>query len=83
MEDSSKWEFKRHRAFTSETAPEDGQYVSGIVADNHMTMGISLPEHLDIQTIWASSTPTILMPPGRTGWCISLLNRPRYNPRWI
>lgn len=58
MEDSSKWEFKRHRAFTSETAPEDGQYVSGIVADNHMTMGISLPEHLDIQTIWANSTPT-------------------------
>ena len=58
MEDSSEWEFKRHLAFTSETAPEDGQYVSGIVADNHMTMGISLPEHLDVQTIWASSTPT-------------------------
>ena len=58
MEDSSEWEFKRHLAFTSETAPEDGQYVSGIVADNHMTMGISLPEHFDVQTIWASSTPT-------------------------
>ena len=25
MDDSSDWEFKRHRAFTSETAPEDGQ----------------------------------------------------------
>ena len=58
MEDSSEWEFKRHLAFTSETAPEDGQYVSGMVADNHMTMGISLPEHLVVQTIWASSTPT-------------------------
>ena len=30
----------------------------GMVADNHMTMGIQLPEHLDYQTVWASSTST-------------------------
>ena len=28
MEDPSQWEFKRHLAFTSESAPDDGQYVS-------------------------------------------------------
>ena len=58
MEDSSQWEFKKHLAFTEEDKAEDGQYVSGMVADDHMTLGISLPEHLDHQTVWASSTPT-------------------------
>ena len=58
MEDPSQWEFKRHLAFTSESAPDDGQYVSGMIADDHMTLGISLPEHLDHQTVWATTTPT-------------------------
>lgn len=58
MEDSSQWEFKKHLAFTEEDKAEDGQYVSGMVADDHMTLGVSLPEHLDHQTVWASSTPT-------------------------
>ena len=58
MTNASNWEIKRHLAFTAESAPQDGQYVMGMVADNHMTMGIQLPEHLDYQTIWASSTST-------------------------
>ena len=58
MQDSSQWDFKRHLAFTQENKAEDGQYVMGMVADGHMTLGISLPEHLDHQTIWATTTPT-------------------------
>ena len=58
MTNASKWEIKRHLAFTAESAPQDGQYVMGMVADNQMTMGIQLPEHLDYQTVWASSTST-------------------------
>ena len=58
MENSSDWDFKKHLAFTEETASEDGQYVTGMIADNHMTLGISLPEHLDHQTIWATSSST-------------------------
>ena len=58
MGDSNEWDFKRHLAFTEEDRTEDGEYVMGMVADNHMTMGINLPEHLDDQTIWATSTPT-------------------------
>jgi hypothetical protein len=58
MTNGSNWEIKRHLAFTAESAPQDGQYVMGMVADNHMTMGIQLPEHLDYQTVWASSTST-------------------------
>lgn len=58
MENSSEWEFKRHLAFTQENAAEDGQYVMGMIADEHMTLGISLPEHVDHQTIWASTTST-------------------------
>ena len=30
----------------------------GMVTDGHMTLGISLPEHLDHQTVWATTTPT-------------------------
>ena len=41
MTNASNWEIKRHLAFTAESAPQDGQYVMGMVADNHMTMGIS------------------------------------------
>ena len=37
MDDASQWEFKRHLAFTPESAPDDGQYVSGMIADDHMT----------------------------------------------
>ncbi len=58
MADSADWDIKRHLAFTTETAPEDGQHVMGMVADNHMTLGIELPEHLDHQIVWASSTST-------------------------
>ena len=58
MDDAEDWEFKRHLAFTEEDKLEDGLYVNGMVADNHMTLGIALPEHLDHQTIWASSTTT-------------------------
>ena len=58
MQDPSQWDFKRHLAFTAENKAEDGQYVMGMVADGHMTMGISLPEHLDHQTVWATSTST-------------------------
>ena len=58
MQDSSQWDFKRHLAFTQENKAEDGQYVMGMVADGHMTLGISLPEHLDHQTVWATTTPT-------------------------
>ena len=58
MNNASEWNFKKHLAFTAEDRAEDGQYVMGMVADSHMTMGIQLPEHLDHQTIWASSTPT-------------------------
>ena len=47
MENESEWDFKRHLAFTAEDRTEDGQYVHGMVADNRMTMGITLPEHLD------------------------------------
>ena len=41
----------------SENKPEDGQYVMGMVAWTHDN-GISLIEHLDYQTVWATSTPT-------------------------
>ena len=58
MQDSNQWDFKRHLAFTQENKAEDGQYVMGMVADGHMTLGISLPEHLDHQTVWATTTPT-------------------------
>ena len=58
MNDASDWMFKRHLAFTAEDRVEDGEYVTGMVADGHMTLGISLPEHLDHQTLWAMSTPT-------------------------
>ena len=58
MKNSSEWDIKRHLAFSQETAPEDGQHVMGMVADNHMTLGVALPEHLDHQTVWASSTST-------------------------
>ncbi len=58
MNDPSVWEFKRHLAFTNENAAEDGEYVHGMVADGHMTMGISLPHHLETQTVWASTTST-------------------------
>ena len=54
MENESNWEFKRHLAFTAEDRMEDGEYVHGMIADNRMTMGITLPEHLDDQEIWAS-----------------------------
>ena len=73
MNDGNDWEFKRHLAFTQEDKSEDGLYVSGMVADNHMTLGIALPEHLDHQTIWASSTSTdsnasIGTPDGAYSW---------------
>ncbi len=58
MSEASNWEIKKHLAFTSESAPEDGQHVMGMVADERMTLGIELPEHLDHQTVWASSTST-------------------------
>ena len=58
MTNASKWDIKRHLAFTAENAPQDGQYVMGMVADEHMTLGIDLPEHIDNQIIWASSTST-------------------------
>lgn len=58
MEDSTDWEFKRHLAFTPENKQEDAEYVMGMVADSHMTLGIELPEHLDTQTVWATQTST-------------------------
>ena len=58
MSNASSWEIKRHLAFTTENAPQDGKYVMGMVADDHMTLGIELPEHLDNQMIWASTTST-------------------------
>ncbi len=58
MTNTSNWDIKKHLAFTAESATEDGQYVMGMVADNRMTLGIELPEHLDHQTVWASSTST-------------------------
>ncbi|MFL2967584.1 MAG: CARDB domain-containing protein [Candidatus Poseidoniaceae archaeon] len=73
MENESEWDFKRHLAFTAEDRMEDGQYVHGMVADNRMTMGINLPEHLDQQRIWASTTSTnsnasIGSPDGAYSW---------------
>ena len=58
MEDSTDWEFKRHLAFTPENKQEDAEYVMGMVADSHMTLGIEVPEHLDTQTVWATQTST-------------------------
>ena len=54
MQVSDDWEFNRHLAFTAEDRPDDANYVSGMIADNHMTLGINLPEHLDDQMIWSS-----------------------------
>ena len=73
MQVSDDWEFNRHLAFTAEDRPDDANYVSGMVADNHMTLGINLPEHLDDQMIWSSTTPTnsnasIGMPDGAYSW---------------
>ncbi len=73
MADENDWEFKRHLAFTEEDKQEDGEYVHGMVADEHMTLGITLPEHLDDQTIWASTTSTnsnasIGSPDGAYSW---------------
>ena len=73
MQVSSDWEFNRHLAFTAEDRPDDANYVTGMIADNHMTLGINLPEHLDDQMIWASSTPTnsnasIGTPDGAYSW---------------
>ena len=58
MDNPEDWNFKKHLAFTPETAQEDAEYVSGMIADGHMSHGISLPEHVDHQTIWASTSPT-------------------------
>ena len=58
MDNPEDWNFKKHLAFTPETAQEDAEYVSGMIADGHMSLGISLPEHVDHQTIWASTSPT-------------------------
>ena len=73
MQVSSDWEFKKHLAFTAENRPDDANYVTGMIADNHMTLGINLPEHLDDQMVWASSTPTnsnasIGTPDGAYSW---------------
>lgn len=73
MQVSDDWEFNRHLAFTAEDRPDDANYVSGMIADNHMTLGINLPEHLDDQMIWSSTTPTnsnasIGMPDGAYSW---------------
>jgi len=73
MQVSDDWEFNRHLAFTAEDRPDDADYVMGMIADNHMTLGINLPEHLDDQMIWSSTTPTnsnasIGTPDGAYSW---------------
>ncbi|RJU86341.1 MAG: hypothetical protein DWC02_04505 [Candidatus Poseidoniales archaeon] len=73
MQDSTDWDIKRHLAFTGENLPDDAEHVFGMVADNHMTLGINLPEHFDDQMIWSSSTPTnsnasIGSPDGAYSW---------------
>ena len=73
MQVSDDWEFNRHLAFTAEDRPDDADYVMGMIADNHMTLGINLPEHLDDQMIWSSTTSTnsnasIGTPDGAYSW---------------
>lgn len=73
MQISNDWDFTRHLAFTEEDRADDANYVAGMIADNHMTLGINLPEHLDNQMIWSSSTPTdsnasIGTPDGAYSW---------------
>ncbi|MGB1589050.1 MAG: CARDB domain-containing protein [Candidatus Poseidoniaceae archaeon] len=58
MSNPEDWEFKKHLAFTQENSPQDGDYVFGMVADNRMTLGVSLPEHKDEMTFWSVSTTT-------------------------
>lgn len=58
MIDDTDWEIKKHLTFTSEDLPEDAIHSSGMVADEHMSFSIDLPQHLDTQRIWASSTST-------------------------
>ena len=58
MIDDTDWEIKKHLTFTSEDHPEDAVHSSGMVADEHMSLGIDLPQHLDTQKIWSSSTST-------------------------
>jgi hypothetical protein len=58
MSDSQLWEIKTHLAFTEETKPEDAEYVTGIVADNRLTLQMPLPEHIEQQMVWSSSTST-------------------------
>ena len=84
MEDSTDWEFKRHLAFTPENKQEDAEYVMGMVADSHMTLGIELPEHLDTQTVWATQTSTDSNASLRISrWSIQLVYRTRHNCWWI
>ena len=58
MIDDTDWEIKRHLTFTSEDLPEDAVHSSGMIADEHMSLSINLPQHLDTQKIWSSSTST-------------------------
>ncbi|MDP6863975.1 MAG: CARDB domain-containing protein [Candidatus Poseidoniaceae archaeon] len=58
MIDDTDWEIKKHLTFTSEDLPEDAVHSSGMIADEHMSLGIDLPQHLDTQKFWASSTST-------------------------
>jgi hypothetical protein len=58
MIDDTDWEIKKHLTFTSEDLPEDAVHSSGMIADEHMSLGIDLPQHLDTQKVWSSSTST-------------------------
>ncbi|HIF46128.1 MAG TPA: hypothetical protein EYQ73_04955 [Candidatus Poseidoniales archaeon] len=58
MNTPADWEFKLHNSFTSEQAANDGQYISGMISDSHMTLGIDLPQNIESSTVWASATST-------------------------
>ena len=58
LENSSQWDIKEHLSFTPESNPENGEYTSGMIADNKITMGIDMPQNIDSQTLWSSSTST-------------------------
>jgi hypothetical protein len=58
LENSSQWDIKEHLSFTPESNPENGEHTSGMIADNKITMGIDMPQNIDSQTLWSSSTST-------------------------
>jgi len=73
MNTPADWQFKLHNSFTSEGATNDAQYISGMIGEGRMTLGVNMPQNIDYSTVWASATSTdsnasIGSPDGAYSW---------------